>query len=196
MKKTIFFMIALCFIISCKKAEVVQENEPMDWYIAGIQYIIIDKDSNTLFKYPNILNSKYNPKNTFITDEKGNRFGGNCSNCGRISTYILDSSGNTGDYIENIDSLKNDDAFYCYFTTNKIKYESTWFNDINISSSTSYKYYIKYNDNTTDTIDLFPYLNLYGHVSSDGFYLNGKPLPAPYTGSKYPHFKNKVLIIK
>ncbi len=180
-KQIIYLAIIIALGTSCEKTEETQNKDlKSNSYTTGFKFAFIDKDSNALFKYPDILNSKYNPKNIIVTSEDGTSisdrlvFG--------YSPYRTNSS-------FNVDSLKNGDLFYGSFGTEPIE-------EKDLKSSKEKKYYIKYNDNTVDTIVYYPYL-LRNSTSDYWFNFNGKPLPFNYyKGSKYYFFQDVILLIK
>jgi len=175
-KQIIYLAIIIALGTSCEKTEETQNKDliPNKWH-TGFKFAFIDKDSNALFKYPDILNSKYNPKNIIVTSEDGTSVSDRLSfGYSPYRTYIS----------FNVDSLKNGDLFFGSFVTEPIEAKD-------LNSSKEMKYYIKYNDNTMDTIVLYA-------KSNSNFWLNfnGKPLPNSYKGSKYYFWQDVFLLIK
>jgi len=149
MKKQTFISTAsilLLFFTSCIKTytETEGENKPSPSIV--YQFYLIDKDSNTLYKYPDILSSKYDPHQLYATDKQGDKM------TKTYITYRQDSSGINCD----IDTLKNGSVF-CILLTKVIK------------NSADTIYYVHYNSIDIDTLSI---INGTNYIRYNNKYIN------------------------
>lgn len=171
MKKQIFIstaFILLFFMNSCTKTKTGLSNENDRLPEIAFQFFLIDKDSNNLYKYPNILNTKYNPHQLFAVGQDGDTM---------KKEYISYKSDNTITQC-NIDTLKNNSDFWI------VLYDPT----INVKGNNIY--YLHYNNDDTDTL----LVNINKNYDEGGYFeCNDIPI-FKYSGNK--NYKGSLLFIK
>ncbi len=157
----------LFFMNSCTKTNngITKENDP----IQGIQYrfTLIDKDSNNLYKYPDVLNTKYDPHQLYAIGNDGDTM---------QKIYVLYRS-ETDQVICNIDTLSKGSIFSIWLIDNLIK-------------SINNIYYIHYNTTVIDTLLVNPYKNM----DRLGYFEYNKDTINWYTGSNKFYYGNFLII--
>ncbi len=172
MKKTTVKILSmlLCFITSCSKNSQLKSTSG-GMPPAHIQFHIglIDKDSNALFKVPDIFNSKYNPHKITCKDEMGNTL---------VKGFVAYESVSRKS-ICNIDTLKSGELFQMFFSDPDIEDTFDHFD--------RYRYVVSYDNKEFDTIV----------ISRNGNYFEyNNELINWYRGDKIPIYHGTFLIRK
>ncbi len=171
MKKTTVKILSmlLCFITSCSKNDPLEQSPDPPAAIV-IDFIMIDKDSNSYFKVPDVFNSVYNPYKLICKDEKGNL----------LKKAYIGYKADGKPLVCNLDTLKSGQYFSMMLTDSYI-YDHT-------DSLGRAKYLISFDQKETDTIICSSTLENY-------FRYNNQVLNR-YNGNKFPQYKGYYLIIK
>ena len=171
MKKHTFIttaFILLLFVISCTKTKSGLGNENDRLPEIAFQFILIDKDGDNLYKYPNILNTKYDPHQLYAVGQDGDT----------MKKIYLSYKADTTSIQCNIDTLKNNNDFWI------VLYDPT----INVNGNNIY--YLHYNNDDTDTL----LVNINKNYNEGGYFeCNNIPI-YKYSGSK--NYKGSLLFIK
>ena len=162
--------VLLCFVNSCTKNSQINSTSggrPP----AHIQFHIglIDKDSNALFKVPDIFNSKYNPHKITCKDEMGNTL---------VKGFVAYESVSRKS-ICNIDTLKSGELFQMFFSDPDI--------DDTFPHFDRYKYIISFDNKEFDTL-VISYTRDYSKYNNE--------LINSYKGAKIPIYYGTFLIKK
>ncbi len=160
----------LLFINSCTKTKTSNiGGEPITPIV--FQFILIDKDSNAIYKYPDVLSTNYNPKNLLIIDQGGDTM---------KPYYISNNHAESLSDVFNLDKLKNGSEFYTEFVDSRVN---------SVSANT---YYFYYNNTDIDTLTVDTFSKV-GYKILDYKY-NKNSLPQ-YKGNKNSLFLSAAYLI-
>ncbi len=164
---TVFAM--LFFMNSCTKTnnDKINESNNLPPAMLQFQFTLIDKDSNTYYKYPEVLNTKYDPHLLFTIDQDGDT----------MKKLFISYKTDSNIIFCNLDTLKKNSVFGAVLQDYKIHLGDNL-------------YYIHYNIDEVDTLLIKVPL----YFSKYEFLYNSKSIP--FNVGNNPNLIGPYLIIK